>query len=143
MPNFNAATIAESLDYDFAPHVKASGTIPEPSDDQIGEFLDAVQGVMKEAQAMVPEDLDTDNAAALLDAMNHLEAAEFVRITAKMSGVYSRLCSNHPTERQIQALPLRIRRLFFEWLQQEVINPEAVTDDGTAPAKTPLSAVVG
>lgn len=142
MAHFSAATVAEGLEYDFSPHVKASGTVPEPTDEQIGTFLDEVQKVMTEAQDMVP-DLDTEDPASIIDAMNHLKADEFVAVTAKMSGVYARLCSNHPTEKQIQALPLRVRRLFFEWLQQQVMNPEAVTDDGTAPAKTPLSAVVG
>jgi hypothetical protein len=143
MPRFDAATIAETLDYSFAPDVKAEGTIPEPSDQQIGDFLDAIMEVQREAEGLVPEGFDQNDAASVLDAMNHLKPADFVRIMSRMSKVYATLCSNHPTENQIQGLPLRKRRLFFDWIQNAVISPEAVTGDGTEPGTTRLSAVAG
>jgi hypothetical protein len=144
MPKFDASSIAESLEYDFTEFVKgAEGTIAEPTDEMIGIFLDEVQGITKEAQSLVPADLDMTDAAAMLDAMNHLEPGDFVRLTSKMSGVYARLCSGHPTEKQIQGLPMRVRRLFFNWIQEAVLNPEAATGAGSGQGPTPLSAVAG
>jgi hypothetical protein len=144
MIKFDAGSIAEALDYDFTAYVKgAEGTVPEPTDEQIGIFLDEVQAVTREAQDLVPGDIDMSDAAAVLDAMNHLNPGDFVRLTSKMSGIYAKLCSNHPTEKQIQGLPMRVRRLFFNWIQEQVMNPEAVTGDGSAQAQTLPSEVAG
>lgn len=46
MPSFNAGTIVEGLDYTFQPFAASSGTITEPSDTQLGQFLAGLKEVM-------------------------------------------------------------------------------------------------
>jgi hypothetical protein len=47
MPGFKAQGVVEALDYDFNPYVAEKGTIPEPTDRQIAEFLSGMREVIK------------------------------------------------------------------------------------------------
>jgi hypothetical protein len=134
---FVAESLVAPLDYTFAPYSKAAGTIKEPSDEQIAQFLRDIQKITIAAtKAGVDKLADADKLAndpdAMLELLNSLDASEIIDQMAEMSGAYSKLCSGHPTPAQIQALPLRVRAHFFSWLQREVVSPEAGTG-GTAP----------
>ena len=48
MAGFQAEGVVEALDWDFNPYVKASGTIPEPTDTQIARFLAGLKAIPKE-----------------------------------------------------------------------------------------------
>jgi hypothetical protein len=41
------------------------------------------------------------------------------------------------------ALPMRIRTIFYRWLQEEVMSPEAVSGGGNAQVTTLRSAAAG
>jgi hypothetical protein len=143
MAGFKAEGVVEALDYDLKPYVNASGTIPEPTDDQIAAFLTGMKAVFKEAEQDLPQDLDVDDPGQLLGAIDSLDPEVQIRAMNKMSGVYAALCSDTPTADQISQLPLRVRTIFFNWLQNEVMNPEAVTGGGTAQVSTLRTARAG
>ena len=132
MAGFKAEGVVEPLDYDFRPYVKADGTIPEPSDKQIAEFLKALKALAKEVQEDLPTDIDMNDPSSLLGALDDLDPEVMEKLTGKMGGIYAALCTNTPTEKQITDLPPRIRTIFYNWLQQEVMNPEAATGGGNA-----------
>ena len=137
MAGFKAQGVVEALDYDFSPYVKVSGTIPEPTDRQIADFLGGLKALLKEVEADLPQDADLNDPGTLLAAMDNLDTEITIKVTGKMCVIYGKLCSGTPTERQIQDLPPRIRQVFFAWLQTEVMSPEAVTGAGNAQV-TPL-----
>lgn len=128
MGTFTAATAAEALEYDFAPYTDAKGTIPEPSDKKIGDFLAGLKDVFGEAQKAGIEAMDglnPDDPAAVVGALDSLDPTKIVSVMADMAKLYADLCSGKPNLTQIQRLPLRIRVRFFAWLMTEVVRPEA------------------
>ena len=132
MPAFDAGTVVEGLDFTFKPFVRGcSGTIKEPTDQQIAAFLRGVKDVTKQVQKEIP-DVPEGDAAALLDAMDELDPELVVSLMAQMAQVYADLCSDYPGKDQILGLPMRHRQLFFTWLQTEVMSPEAGPGAGRA-----------
>jgi hypothetical protein len=129
MPKFDVGTVVESLDYDFTAITKGvKGTIPEASDDRIGKFLGDLRDLMKEASKLAgdgSEDEDEGDPGVILARLNDLDPDQFVVILKKMSATYAELCQDKPSEAHIQALPLRVRRKFFEWVTREMVSPEA------------------
>jgi hypothetical protein len=136
MPGFQAEHIVEPLDYDFRPYVQAHGTIPEPTDKQIAAFLRGLKEVVDVVQADLPDDVSADDPAAVLKAMDNLDPEKTIEQMGKMADVYAGLCSGTPTAEQISALPMRIRSIFFNWLQSEVMSPEAATPAGNGQVRT-------
>lgn len=144
MPGFNAATVVEPLDWDFEPFVKgAKGTIKEPTDDQIAQFLTDVKAVTAKFRDMVPDGIDGDDPAELLAAINDLDPQIVKVANGEIAGVFAALCSNKPSKTVILQVPPRIRNMFFVWLQQEVMSPEAVPGGGSAQAVTLQPAAAG
>jgi hypothetical protein len=129
---FKAEGVVEALDYDLRPYVQAHGTIPEPTDRQIAAFMAGVKATFKEAQKDLPDGIDLEDPVSMLGALDDLDPDVQINAMNKLSGVYAELCSNTPTGEQISQLPMRIRTIFFNWLQQEVMAPEAVTGGGNA-----------
>lgn len=132
MAGFKAEGVVEPLDFDFKPYVNASGTIPEPTDKQISDFLKSLKTVATDVQKDLPADLDMNDPASLLGALDDLDPEVMDSLAGKLGGIYAALCSATPTEQQIADLPPRIRNIFFNWLQQEVMNPEVKTGGGNA-----------
>lgn len=132
MAGFVAQGVVEPLDYDFNPYVNTKGTIPEPTDTQIAEFLRGIKTVIKDTQKDLPDKVNLDDPVAVLAAIDDLDPAAQVEAMNKMAEVYSALCSNTPTSGQLMKLPMRVRQIFFAWLQGEVLAPEAATGGGPA-----------
>jgi hypothetical protein len=130
LAGFKAEGVVEALDYDFNPYVQVRGTIPEPTDRQIADFLGDMKALLKEVEGDLPTDVDLNDQGAILAAMDSLDTEVTIRMTSKMCEIYSRLCSGTPTEKQVHDLPPRIRQIFFNWLQAEVMSPEAATGAG-------------
>ena len=130
MPGFVADGVVEALDYDFNPYVPASGTIPEPTDKQVAGFLSGIKAIVSAMESEVPSDIDPADTAAVLAAIDDLDPEKTIEQMSKMCKVYSDLCSGTPTEQQIADLPMRVRSIFFVWLQTEVMSPEAATPVG-------------
>ena len=137
MAGFVAEGVVEPLAWDFNPYVKANGVIPEPTDTQIAAFLRETKDIFQKAQADIPADLDLDDPVAVLKAIDDLDPGAQVEAMKQMAEVYSNLCSGTPTAKQIAELPMRVRSVFFNWLQSEVMSPEAATGGGQAQV-TPL-----
>lgn len=137
MPGFNAATVVEPLDWSFEPFVKgAKGTIKEPNDDQIAQFLTDVKTFTAKFKDMVPEDIDGDDPAQLIAALNDLDPQIVKTVNGEAADVFAALCSGTPSAAVILEVPPRIRNMFFVWLQQEVMSPEAVPGGGSAQVVT-------
>ena len=130
MAGFEAQGVVEALDWDFNPYVAARGTIPEPTDNQIAAFLTGVKATIKEVEADLPDGITENDPVALLAMMEDLDPAKTIEQIGKMAEIYSALCSGTPTVEQIMALPMRVRNIFFAWLQAEVMSPEAASPGG-------------
>lgn len=149
MPTFDAGDVVESLDWDFtktkiASLKTAKGTIPEPTDAAIGRFLDGLKKLYEESQKSLTADMP-ENATPeqMLDALASLTGDVFVKFMSDTAGLFAGLCSNKPSAEQLLALPMRVRVKFYAWIQNEVVNPEAVTGGGTAVVRSLPTAVGG
>lgn len=140
MAGFKAEGVVEALDYDFRPYVNAQGTIPEPTDKQITTFMVGLKKTYEDAKGEVPEDADLSDPIAALDSLD--PEAQMAGLT-HLNGIYAELCSGTPSAEQISQLPLRVRGIFFAWLQGEVMAPEAVPGGGTAQVRDLRSARAG
>lgn len=133
MAGFQAEGVVDPLDYDFRTKANpkaAHGTIPEPTDQQIADFLTGMKTIVKEFENDIPKDVDLNDPGSMMSALDDLDPEINVKLVGKMCVVYSALCSGTPTEQQIHDLPPRIRQVFFAWLQGEVMAPEAATGGG-------------
>jgi hypothetical protein len=143
LPGFTAVSVVEPLAFDFSPYTAASGTIREPTDRQIGDFLKGVKRITKAAQRETPKAVPGDDPSALLDAIDDLDPETVVTLMRDMAEVYAELCGGNPSAQQILELPLRVRQAFFAWLQQEVMAPEAAPGGGKAQVRNLRSAAAG
>lgn len=147
MPKFDAGHVVDPLDYDFTtvagyPHKRAKGTIAEPTDEMITTFIADLRDLMREAGAVVEDvvGLDLANPAQFFQQLDNYDPGQLLGIYQGMAAACSKLCAGQPTTEEISDLPMRIRVRFFQWLQQEVVSPEAVTGAGNA-VVTPLRSV--
>lgn len=146
MPAFDAGDVLESLDWDFTKAgVKASGVVPEPSDHQIGQFLDGLKNLYTDAKSSgldlgLPDEATADQ---MMDALANVTGDKFEQFMAATAGLFAELCSGKPSKEQLLALPLRVRVHFYNWIQAEVVRPEAGTGAGNVVALSPRSAAAG
>lgn len=147
MPRFDAGELVEALDYTFRPYYtgpQCEGTVPEPSDKQVGKFLHGLKDTMSEAARLTELTAEAENdPAVMLDALNQLTGDEFVKIMEQMCDMFGDLCSGKPSGATLRKVPIRPRRLFFEWVQQEVLNPEGSPGAGTGELTTSDAATGG
>jgi len=144
MPAFDAGTVAEPLDFTFEPFVKGChGTIREPSDKQIGKFLSEIKALVAKVDKEVPGGVTGDDPQALIQASENLDPEAVVSLMSSMARVYTDLCSGSPSAEQILGLPIRRRQGFYNWLQSEVMSPEAGPGAGRAQVMTLPRAAAG
>ena len=142
MSGFDAGALVEPLDYDFKPFCpEITGTIPEPSDKQIETFLAKIKTIMEGARKEITTDLPDDDPDAFLEALTSLDPKMVIGTIRNMARAYADLCSHHPSFEDLMKVPMRVRILFFRWVQQEIFSPEVKTGAGTA-VVTPLSRAV-
>lgn len=137
MAGFEASGVVEPLDYDFNPYLDVKGTIPEPTDKQIETFLVAMKDLYVKAQKEQPDLGELTSQADILEALDKVDPTTQIKLLGDMAAIYGRLCSGTPSATQISKLPVRVRTIFFAWVQGEVMSPEAATGGGTAQV-TPL-----
>jgi hypothetical protein len=136
--------VAEALDWDFTElGVAASGTIPEPTDQKIGDFLDGLKQLYTETQESLPTLPADASAEQMLEALSQVTGKQFVKLMADVAGLFAKLCTSQPSKSQLLALPMRYRVHFYAWVQDEVVNPEAGTGAGAAVVRMPQSAAAG
>ena len=145
MPAFDAGEVVSALDWDFTKAgVPATGTVPEPSDKQIGAFLDGLKKLYLSAQqAGIPGEVDVSSPEDMMAALNALTGAAYVKFMSDLAGLFATLCSSQPSKEQLLKLPLRVRQHFYAWVQGEVVNPEAGTGAGNAVVTALPSAAAG
>jgi hypothetical protein len=144
VPAFNAATVVEALDWTFEPFVPgARGQIQEPTDDQIDAYLKSLKDLTASVRDKVPDVPDGADPVDLMAAIDDLDATVVRELTEKMAEICAALCSGAPSQEQILALPPRRRTMFYGWLQQEVMSPEAAPAAGNAQVRNLRSAAGG
>lgn len=148
MAGFNAETVVEPLDYDFRTKDNPDarhGTIREPSDRQIADYMAGIKQLVRDFQGKLPESLvagDAD-AASLTDATEDLDPEIVMELNGALATLLAALCSDEPSREDILRLPPRIRAHFYAWLQREVMSPEAAPGGGRAQVKTLRSVAAG
>ena len=132
MPQFDAFGVVEGLECKLKPYADFDGVIPEPSDRQIAEFLKGLKTLMSSAlKTMGVEDgTDVTDPDQVMRALDDLEPDKFVEVMDGMAGLHADLCSGQPSKEQILTVPMRRRQMFYQWLQAEVMSPEAATPGG-------------
>lgn len=146
MPTFDAGAVVEALDWDFSKAgVKAKGTVPEPSDEAIGKFLDDLKKLYTDAKSMGLNVELPDNATPdqMMDALASVTGDAYVKLMAAVAGIFAELCSDKPSKDNLLALPMRVRVKFYGWVQTEVVNPEAGPGAGTVALRSLPSAAAG
>lgn len=146
MPTFDAGDVVESLDWDFTKAgVKAKGTIPEPTDAQIGDFLDGLKKLYTDVQGsgLAPEIQEHATPEQMMEALAGVTGEAYVDFMAKIAGLFAKLCSDKPTQDNLLALSMRVRVKFYGWVQSEVVSPEAGTGGGMAAVRALPSAAAG
>lgn len=148
MAKFVAAGVVDPLEWTFEPHVQAHGVISEPTDDQIADFFKEIRKITAEARKHVEatgkavDDLaDADDPSEAIAALDDTEVV--LGMHQRLAQVYADLCSGDPSQEQILKLPMRIRTIFYAWLQREVMTPEAVPAAGNSQVTTLRSAAGG
>jgi hypothetical protein len=134
MAKFDASKVVEPLDYDLRPHYDKYGTIAEPRDQQIADYISDVKKLVKNIKEKLPDGMDvagTADVTELFNAVDDLDPEVVMEFHREMAGVFSALCSGTPSKEDILAIPIRIRVMFYGWIQQEVMSPEAVSGGGT------------
>jgi hypothetical protein len=134
MPQFDADAVVEGLECKLKPYADFEETIPEPSDRQIGEFLKGLKELMSGALKTmgIEEDVDLTDPGQMMTALDQLEPDKFVEVQDTMASLHAALCSGRPSKEQILLVPMRRRNLFYQWLQGEVMSPEAAPGGGSA-----------
>lgn len=147
MAGFNAATVVEPLDYDFRTKDNPKGkygVIREPNDRQIADYMSGVKTLVKGLRADLPEAIakggDDVDIAALFMAVDDLDPEVVVKFHDDMAGIFAALCSGDPSKEDILSVPIRIRVVFYGWLQTEVMSPEVAPGAGSNVTKLPARA---
>lgn len=130
MPQFDASGVVEALECKLKPYADFEEVIPEPTDAQVGAFIAAMRKVLAEAREKAGRagDVDMNDPAQVAEALADVAgdgAQEYAGDAERIAGIYAALCSGTPSKAQILAVPPRARALFFQWLQKEVMSPEA------------------
>lgn len=121
---FNAGSFGK-LRYDFTAFGGVTGIIPDPSDQQIEEFIDTQRSFMEEV-GLDPDSDEIDNEA-LGEMLENDEDGKFniAEMQRKMVEAVAKLCSDSPSTEAMSALPFRVRQAFLLWVQNQFLNPEA------------------
>jgi hypothetical protein len=153
MPGFDAGSVVEPLDYSFKtlldpsgkPYCDKAGAVREPTDRQLADYLAGIKKLVASFRGKLPDDLmsGTASPAELTDAVGDLDPEVVIEFHAGLAAVVAKLCSDDPSAEDLLKLPIRIRGLFYSWLQQEVMAPEAAPGGGSAQVTTLRRAAAG
>lgn len=140
MPKFDSGAAVESLDYDFTAHGGGSGTIPEPTGEQVEKFIADLTGLFAQYRDVlsVARGKTTPSAeeiGALLEQVGEIKASD---LTDSLVDIAAELCGGQydeesdtwiggqPTHDDIAVLPHRVKQAFIGWLSG-AFSPEGGT----------------
>jgi hypothetical protein len=127
MSGFKAAEAVAALDYDFGEY-GPSGTVPEPSREQLDAFWDGRRKILEDAgidlsmlESLDP--LDPESRVELTKAFASIpEEKRKAMAPAQIENV-AKLCAGSPSEEELKLLPGRYQDAFFGWLMGMLSNP--------------------
>jgi hypothetical protein len=121
MAGFDAATAVEPMDWNFDKFGGGTGTVPEPSTEEMKLFQKDFARIMRDGNAL---EMDSEESVKLTEE-------EFEELQTKMSAISDRLdvaistlCKEQPSRAQVALLPFRVKTAFSRWLMEQ-FNPEA------------------
>ena len=149
MAKFDAGSVVDPLDYVFEKFAPGcNGRVREPTDLQIAVFFRDLRMITAEARRQIAatgkavDDLaDAGDPGEAIAALNDTETV--LGMHRRLAEAYAALCSGEPSAETLLKLPMRIRTPFYQWLQGEVMNPEAAPGGGSAQVTTLRSAAAG
>lgn len=125
MTKFDAGSVLEPLDYDFTKFGGRKGTVPEPDEVVLTEFLrqlaEITNAIAKE-HFDLPDDITREE---LFVKAQELTTKDILpELSAALTKLYSEvLCQGNPPVEELNRLPLRIRGEFFKWIVEQT-RPE-------------------
>lgn len=127
MSGFKAAEAVDPLDFDFGEY-GPSGTIPEPSREQIDAFWEGRRHILEEAGINFAElegfdPNDPHSRQALVKAFAEIPADKRKQMAPASIDNVAALCSGEPSKEVITKLPGRVQDAFFGWLMGMLSNP--------------------
>lgn len=126
---FKAENAVEALDWDFRPYVKAHGTTPEPTDDQVQKMNKALRLA---TIAVTGEDFDPENRAEMARVFGKLTDEQLSAMESANLDAIEIVTNGCPSREQINGLPFRHKRLYIKSLVKDLNDPE-----GSATATNP------
>jgi len=127
MAKFDAGTAVESMDFDFTAYGGSKGTIPEPTNEQVEQFLqfvgksaNRIREMATVAEQAEMQGLSDDEILALgnqdEEIAREMTAGLYEAIVAVCSGIF--------TVEEVKRLPFRIQNALAAWIARE-LNPES------------------
>lgn len=118
---FDAGKVVEALDWSFRPFLDASGTVPEPTDDEIRKTNAQLRDI---TLAVTGEDFDPDDRRAAMQAFSKLSENDLEKFSDEQIDALAIITKDSPTRDQMAQCPPRVRAKFMNWLLSELNSPE-------------------
>jgi hypothetical protein len=120
MAGFDSGSAVEPMDWDFTKHGGGTGTVPEPSNNQMKRFQDEFARIMRDGEALIKT---ADDAASMTEEDFATYQKSQQSISDRLDAAIAKLCQNHPSAEQVEKLPFRVKTAFSTWLMKQ-FNPE-------------------
>ncbi|MFI6986024.1 hypothetical protein ACIBSV_46730 [Embleya sp. NPDC050154] len=123
MSSFDATSVVKPLRWKF--DKDTHGIVPEPSQEAVQEFFEALQAAARKAKVIGADDVITsarDAEEALASIGDDIQAAR--EINDELEDALVKLCGGSPDRETLKTVPYRVRTKFSQWLMKE-LRPEA------------------
>ncbi len=112
------------LDYDFRPHVNASGRTPEPTEDMIYDFQEKVRST---AKLLGRDDIDPNDQQATVRFIRSLSKDEMKQVNSEIFKAIATLTQGRPSYEDMMALnqnAYRLGQAYIGSLMGDLLNPK-------------------
>lgn len=117
MPKFTITDQVDALSFDFTPYA-GSGSIPEPSSEQIESFRRSL------AELIAENSTATGDGLTLIQQVQAYLAVDAGQVNEKMLHLTAEVCSDSPSFDDLMALPFRPQQAFLGWIIGVFVRPE-------------------
>ena len=142
MAGFKASEAISTLNYDFTGFTvaderdaellaKAKGTTPEPSGRQIRHFYAQQQKLFGLEPGATPQEIQ--------DVVSKMTEDELHEMDEEIMDLMSAVTSGSPSREVLEALPFRIREMYYGWLLGELANPTIGTNGTSRRSLVPIN----